>query len=110
MSVIPAQKKYYKLAFSVDVETVEDIDWVREQMEKLEKEPLIMRCFQNVRVYDGFSNNPKVQQTDWSSESNKFAIYFREENNPVIDRFLFKVRLKFPNFKHEFTQTVKEYN
>jgi hypothetical protein len=103
------QKKYFKLSFSVDVETADDVTWVREQMEKLEKEPLIMRCFQNVRIHN-FTNNPKVKINDWSSDCNAFAIYFREENNPVIDRFLFKVRLKFPNFKHEFTHTVKEYN
>jgi len=110
MSRIIAQKKYYKLAFSVDIETAEDVTWIREQMEKLEAEPLIMRCFQNVRVYDAFSNNPKISQTDWTSDVNAFAIYYREEHNITIEKFLFKVKLKFPNFKHEFTQTVKEYN
>jgi hypothetical protein len=98
MSRIIAQKKYYKLSFSVDVETMEDVNWVREQMETLEKEPLIMRCYQNVRVHDGFTNNPKVVVNDWSSTCNTFAIYYREENNTVIDKFLFKVKLKFPNF------------
>lgn len=109
MSRIIAQKKYYKLSFSVDVETAEDVTWVREQMEKLEKEPLVMRCFQNVSIHN-FTNNPKVRVNDWSNDCNAFAIYYREENNSVIDKFLFKVRLKFPNFKHEFTQTVKDYS
>lgn len=108
MSRIIAQKKYYKLSFSVDIETMEDVDWVREQMEALEKEPLIMRCYQNVRVHN-HTNNPKIQKTDWSSDHNTFAIYYREENDIVIDKFLFKVKLKFPNYKHEFTQTVKEF-
>ena len=108
MSIVPAQKKYYKLSFSVDIETIEDVDWVREHMETLEKEPVVMRCFQNIRVHN-FTNNPKIQHTDWSSDHNSFAIYYREENDRAIEKFLFKVKLKFPNFKHEFTQSVKEY-
>lgn len=103
------QKKYYKLSFSVDVETAEDVTWIRERMNGLEKEPSIMRCFQNVSIEWGSSTRQIVRQNDWSSDNNAFAIYYKDEENPTIDRFLFKIKLKFPNFKYAVTQTVKEY-
>jgi len=110
MSIVAAQKKYFKISFSVDIETTEDVLWIKEQLEALEDDPLIMRCFQNIHVHNGWTNNPTIQSNDWTTDTNKFAIYYREENNPTIDKFLFKIKLKFPGFKHEFTQTVKEYN
>ncbi len=110
MSKYVEHKKYYKLNFSVDIETAEDVTWVREAMEGLEQEPLIMRCFQNVNVTHNNNNNPKVSLNNWSSDCNAFSIYYREENNKSIHKFLFKVKLRFPNFKHECLQTMKEYS
>jgi len=106
------QKVYYKLSFNVDLQSVDDITWVREQMQVLEKEPDIMRCFQNMTVdYGSLGNNPNIRNKNWSIEDDAkgFSIYYRKEDNSTIDRFLFKVKLKFPNFRHEITQTVKEY-
>ncbi len=108
MSKYVEHKKYYKLNFSVDVETAEDVTWIREAMETLEQEPLIMRCYQNVNVTHG--NNPIISANNWSNDINAFSIYYREENNNSIDKFLFKIRLRFPNFKHEHLQTMKEYS
>lgn len=67
------QKKYFKLSFSVGVETPEDVDWVREQMQGLEKEPLIMKCFQNVTV-----SRTQIRHNDWANENNAFSIYLRK--------------------------------
>lgn len=103
-------KKYYKLKFSVDIETPDDATWMRERMQTLEEEPLIMRCFQNIHVDPPFSHNKGIHSTDSLDSKPSFAIYYREENNKTIERFLFKIRLRFPNFTMETSQTLKEYS
>lgn len=109
MSKYVEHKKYYKLRFSVDIETPDDATWIREGMGILENDPLVMRCFQNVHVNPPFSVNKVIHGTE-SLDSPSFVIYYREEHNKTIERFLFKVKLRFSNFTMEMSQTLKEYN
>ena len=109
MSKYVEHKKYYKLKFSIDIETPDEVTWIRERMETLENEPSIMRCFQNVRVSPPFSANVGLDILDGLDGNPSFAIYYRDENNKTIERFLFKIKLRFPNFTMETSQTMKEY-
>lgn len=73
-------------------------------MEKLEKQPMVMKCFQN-------TNQTPFRGQLWkpNEAAQDFSIYYREENIESINKFLFKVQLKFPNFIVNSTQTLQEY-
>lgn len=86
--------------------TSEDGDWIREAMESLEKHAAIMKCFQNTSVAN-FGDQGGWRKVDDSSPD--YTIYYREESVDALDRFLFKVRLRFPNFVAHTTQTLQEH-
>lgn len=85
--------------------TEDEAQYVREAMNKLEEETPIMRCFQNVY------NNPLggVVGSLFTTDTTNYSIYYRGEDVECIDRFLFKIQLKFPNFKVETKHTLQEY-
>jgi len=100
------RKVYFKLQFSLGKVTSEDVDWVREAMEALETCPAIMKCFQNtsVSVFDGNGSWNRLDNTNPD-----FTVYYREESVDALDRFLFKLRLRFPNFVAHTSQTLQEH-
>lgn len=99
------QKVFYKLMFSMGQITEEESIFVRKAMEKLETEDEIMRCFQNVH-----GNVLDAPESLWPNPlSPDFSIYYRGIDVDCVNRFLFKIQLKFPNFKVETIQTLQEY-
>lgn len=98
------QKVYHKLMFSMGPITEEESTWVREAMEKLEAEEGIMKCFQNVNGHILGAVGRLIDDV-----APDFSIYYRGDDIDCINRFLFKIQLKFPNFKVETTQTLQEY-
>ena len=99
------QKVYFKMTFSMGEITEDEALYVRKAMEKLEKEELVMRCFQN--VHNNVLGN--IKDLSFSHNDPNYSIYYRSENLKCIDRFLFKIRLKFPDFKVETVHTLQEY-
>jgi len=100
------QKFYYKLQFSMGSITSEDGDWIREAMEALETNPAIMKCYQNtsVAVFDNQGPWDKL-----NSPNPDYTVYYRKESVDALDRFLFKMKLRFPNCVVHTTQTLQEY-
>ena len=99
------RKFYFKLMFSMGQITVTEAQYVREAMNKLEQEDPVMRCFQNVHNNVLGSNTGSL----FGESAPDFSIYYRGEHVECIDRFLFKIRLKFPDFKVETVHTLQEY-
>ena len=97
---------YYRIKFSVGEITSEDGDWIREAMESLEKHAAIMKCFQNTSV----ANFGEVGEWEkFNSPAPDYTIYYREASVDALDRFLFKVRLRFPNYVAHTSQTLQEH-
>ncbi len=65
-----------------------------------------MKCFQNTSVSVFDDKGPWNKLNDSTPD---FTVYYREESIDALDRFLFKVRLRFPNFVAETTHTLQEY-
>lgn len=99
------RKFYFKLMFSMGQITEDEALYVRKAMDKLEKEDAVMQCFQN--VHNNVSDDNFGSLTD--SDAPDYSIYYRGEHVECIDRFLFKIQLKFPNFKIETKHTLQEH-
>jgi hypothetical protein len=102
------RKVYYKLQFSLGKVTVEDVDWVRDAMDALEISPSIMKCFQNTSV-SVFEKNKGWHEAALDKNNPDFTVYYKEESVDALDRFLFKLRLRFPNFVAHTTHTLQEH-
>lgn len=75
-------------------------------MNKLERKSGISKCFQNV---------PKVSAQGPSYGINfsgcpDFSIYYAEEDLEYLNKFLFKMQLKFANVVIHTTQTLQEFS
>jgi hypothetical protein len=92
------QRVFYKLQFSMGQLTLDEGDWVRKAMIKLEKQTAVMKCFQN------------WERTSLLNHAPDFSVYYREENVESINKFIFKMQLKFPNFVLHTTQTLQEFS
>lgn len=84
--------------------TETEAQYVREAMNKLEQEDSVMCCFQNVH-----NKLLGSKGSLFGDEVPDFSIYYRGEQVKCIDRFLFKIQLKFPNFKIETKHTMQEH-
>ena len=98
------QKIYYKLTFSMGTITEDESTYVREAMEKLEQEAPIMKCFQNVHG-NVLGSSGRIINDIFPD----FVIYYRGEDVDCINRFLFKMQLKFSDFVVHTTHTLQEY-
>lgn len=98
-------EKFYRMTFSIGDVTEKEIQHVREYMQKLEKHDGIMRCFQNV---DRATIKSK-QQWGVSNRDTDFTIYYREDSEAKLDKLLFKLKLKFPEFIICKEETLQSY-
>lgn len=92
------------MKFSMGSITEEESAYVRTAMEALEREAPIMKCFQNVH-----GNVLGAMGRLIDDVAPDFVIYYRGDDVDCINRFLFKIQLKFPNFKTETVQTLQEH-
>ena len=94
------------MTFSAGDLTKDEIAYVRDKMNELERHPDVMRCFQNV---DRATEKSEQQQRMFFQSGNEFTIYYRKQEVDAIEKVLFKLRLKFPGFVAHTTQTLQEH-
>jgi len=92
----------YKLTFSAGHLTVEEIEFIRTAMNKLERKSGISKCFQNINVREAGGT--------FTVNCPEFSVYYATEGLDCLNKFLFKMQLKFANFVIHTTQTLQEFS
>jgi len=100
------KEKYYRMTFGIGKVTEKEIKDVREFMQKLEKHDGIMRCFQNI---DRATNRSEQQRFEARTAGTDFTIYYREDSEGKLNKLLFKLKLKFPDFTLVKEETLQSY-
>ncbi len=100
-------EKFYRMTFSVGDVTEKEIKDIREIMQKLEKVDGVMRCFQNI---DRATNRSLEQKKlEVRMEGSDFTIYYRENCEAALNKLLFKLKLKYPDFSLCKEETLQSY-
>ena len=98
--------KYYRMTFSVGEINEEQIKDIRTTMQKLEKIDGVMRCFQNIDR----ATTKSDEQKRWAHTSGSdFTIYYEENSEEAMNKLLFKLKLKFNEFKICKEETLQSY-
>lgn len=99
--------KYYRMTFSVGEVNEEQIKDIRKAMQKLEKIDGVMRCFQNIdRATNRSDAQRKYEQRTYGSD---FTVYYEEDSEEAMNKLLFKLKLKFPEFTICKEETLQSY-
>jgi len=100
-------EKFYRMTFSVGEVTEKEIADIRKIMQKLEKIDGVMRCFQNIDR----ATNRSLDQQLWQAEmeGSDFTIYYRENCEAALNKLLFKLKLKYPDFSLCKEETLQSY-
>ena len=94
------------MTFSMGEITADEVTYVRDYMQNLETHDDVIRCFQNITR----ATDKSEDQQQYFGPSNKdFTIYYRKKDIELLDRLLFKLKLKFPGFVAHTEQTLQEH-